>query len=156
MPQSSRRANMTRMTSRLVALIAVLALIAITAACTPGASSGVPSQTPSSSPASVVVDGRVHAGPVCPVEKVPPDPACADRPVAGAVLIVTTAAGAEVARATSAADGTFRVSLAAGDYVLVPQPVQGYMGTASPIPFHAQGDGAAPAPLDVSYDTGIR
>ena len=147
---------MTPMMSRLGALVALLALVAITAACTPGASAGIPSQTPASSQAGVVVDGRVHAGPTCPVEKVPPDPACADRPVAGAVLIVTTAAGVEVARATAGADGTFRVTLPAGDYILVPQPVQGYMGTAAPIPFHAQGDGAAPAPLDVSYDTGIR
>lgn len=147
---------MTRMIARLVALVAAIAVLAIAAACTPGASSGLPSQTPTGSAAGVAVDGRVHAGPSCPVEKVPPDPACADRPVAGAVLVVTTAAGVEVARATSGADGTFRVTLPAGDYILVPQPVQGYMGTASPIPFHAQGDGAAPVPLDVSYDTGIR
>ena len=139
---TSLRATMTPMLTRFVALVAAVALLAIAAACTPGASSGVPSQTPASSAASVVVDGLVHAGPICPVEKVPADPACADRPVAGAVLIVTTAAGVEVARATSAADGTFRVTLPAGDYILVPQPVQGYIGTASPIPFHAQGDGA--------------
>jgi len=137
------------MISRLVALVAAVALLAIGAACTPGASSGVPSQTPAG---GVVIDGRVHAGPTCPVQKVPPDPACADRPVVGAVLVVKTVAGVEVARATSAADGTFRLSLPAGDYVLVPQPVQGYIGTASPIPFHAE-DGAA---IDVSYDTGIR
>lgn len=143
---------MTSMLSGRVALIAAFALLAIAAACTPGASSG-PSQTPTSPAAGVVIDGRVHAGPTCPVQKVPPDPACADRPVAGAVLVVKTAAGVEVARATSAADGSFRLTLPAGDYVLVPQPVQGYLGTASPIPFRAQGDGAA---LDVSYDTGIR
>ena len=143
---------MTSMLSRRVALVAVLALLAIAAACTPGASNG-PGQTPASSADGVVIDGRVHAGPTCPVQKVPPDPDCADRPVAGAVLVVKTAAGVEVARATSAADGSFRITLPTGDYVLVPQPVQGYMGTAAPIPFHAQGDGAA---LDVSYDTGIR
>lgn len=147
---------MIRMITRFAALVAAVALLAIAAACTPGASSGVPSQTPVGSAAGVVVDGLVHAGPSCPVVKVPADPACADRPVAGAVLVVTTAAGVEVARATSAADGTFHVTLPAGDYVLVPQPVQGYLGTAASVPFHAQADGAAPAPLDVSYDTGIR
>lgn len=132
------------------------ALLAAVAACTPG-STGAPTQPPATSPAAgVIVTGLVHAGPTCPVEKVPPDPACADRPVAGAVLIVTTVAGAEVARATSAADGTFSVPLAPGDYVMVPQPVDGLMGTAQPLPFRAQGDGAAPAPLDVAYDTGIR
>ena len=146
---------MTPMISRVVALVTAVALFAIVVACTPGAST-VPSQSPASSAAGVVVDGRVHAGPTCPVQRVPPDPACDDRPVAGAVLVVTTVAGVEVARATSAADGTFRVTIPAGDYILVPQPVQGYMGTATSIPFHAQGDEAAPAPLDVAYDTGIR
>ena len=108
---------MTPMITRFVALVAAVAVLAVAAACTPGASIA-PSQTPASS-ASVVVDGLVHAGPICPVEKVPADPACADRPV-GAVLIVTTAAGIEVARATSRADGTFRLTLPVGDYVLVP------------------------------------
>ena len=75
--------------------------------------------------------------------------------MSGAVLIVTTAAGAEVARATSAADGTFSIALVPGDYVLVPQPVSGLMGTARSIPFHVVAAGPPPA-LDVSYDTGIR
>lgn len=140
-------------------LAAVLAaLVAILIACTP-AQTGTPTQAAPTTPApagAITVTGRVHAGPVCPVEKVPPDPACADRAVAGAVLVVTTAAGAEVARATSAADGTFSVALPPGDYILVPQPVAGLMGTAQPLPFRAQADGAAPAPLDVAYDTGIR
>ncbi len=37
------------------------------------------------------VSGRVTAGPTCPVER-PGDPACQPRPVAGAVLVVTTPA----------------------------------------------------------------
>jgi hypothetical protein len=106
------------------------------------------------SPNALGVSGAVHAGPTCPVAQ-PGDPACADRPVSGAVLVVTTAAGAEVARATSAADGTFSVALAPGDYILVPQPVSGLMGTAPSIPFHVVVAGPPPA-LDVSYDTGIR
>jgi hypothetical protein len=76
--------------------------------------------------------------------------------VAGAVLVVRNAAGAEVARVTSAADGSFSAALPAGDYVLVPQPVSGLMGTAQPLPLHILSDGAAPAALDVVYDTGIR
>jgi hypothetical protein len=134
----------------LLALLMVLAL-GVLAGCTvpSGASQSVPV-----SPAGIRVTGQVHAGPTCPVSQ-PGDSACADRSVSGAVLVVTTSAGAEVARATSAADGTFSLSIAPGDYILVPQPVSGLMGTAQPIPFHVAG-GSAPAPLDVSYDTGIR
>ncbi|HEX7472435.1 MAG TPA: carboxypeptidase regulatory-like domain-containing protein [Candidatus Limnocylindrales bacterium] len=139
------------MTRRFVSILSIVVLATALGACTPAASTG-----PTSVPAGAVrVSGLAHAGPTCPVVR-PGDSSCADRPVAGAVLVVTTAAGTEVARATSAADGTFSVALPPGDYVLVPQPVTGLLGTARPVPFHAQADGAAPAPLDVAYDTGIR
>ena len=145
------------MMRRFLSILVVPALMLALAACTPSGAQSPSASVPSTIPAgAVVVAGHVHAGPVCPVEKVPADPACADRPVPGAVLVVKNGAGAEIARATSAADGTFSLALPPGDYVLVPQPVTGYMGTAQSIPFHVQAGGAAPAPLDVSYDTGIR
>lgn len=147
---------MTPMTRRsflrpILALLVVL-VVAVLGGCT--VPSGASGQPVSASSSGVGVTGAVHAGPTCPVSQ-PGDPACADRPIAGAVLVVTTTAGAEVARATSAADGTFSVALAPGDYILVPQPVTGIMGTAQPIPFHVAG-GSPPPALDVSYDTGIR
>jgi len=101
------------------------------------------------------VTGNVTAGPVCPVERLPPDPSCAPRPVAGALMIVQTTAGREVARTTSAADGTFHLTLAPGAYHLVPQPVAAYMGTAQPIDFRVEVGEPTPE-LEVSYDTGIR
>jgi hypothetical protein len=99
------------------------------------------------------VTGRASAGPTCPVEQ-PGDPACAPRLVAGAVLVVTGAGGAEVARVTTDAGGEFSIGLQPGDYTLVPQPVEGLMGTAAPMPFTVAA--GSPAVLDVSYDTGIR
>ena len=84
--------------------------------------------------------GTVTSGPTCPVETQPPDPACAERPVAGAVLVFTNAAGAEVARVTSAFDGTFTVELAPGAYRVTAEPVDGLMGT--------------PGPLDVEVEAG--
>jgi hypothetical protein len=99
------------------------------------------------------VAGRVVAGPTCPVE-VPDDPTCNARPVTGAVLVVKGAGGTEVARFTTDATGLFRIGLQPGDYTLEPQPVEGLMGTASPMTFSvAQGTETF---LDVSYDTGIR
>lgn len=104
---------------------------------------------------SGMLRGIVTAGPTCPVVREPPDPACDDRPVAGAVLVVLDLDGAEVTRITSAADGRFGVELAAGDYRLVPQPVAGWLGTPAPIQVHVS-PGEPLADVAVSYDTGIR
>jgi hypothetical protein len=101
------------------------------------------------------VRGTVTAGPTCPVERDPPDPACAARPVAGAVLVFTDADGTEVRRATSAADGTVMVELAPGAYHLVAEPVEGLMGTPEPIDLDVV-SGQPVAELQLSYDTGIR
>ncbi len=101
------------------------------------------------------VSGRATAGPTCPVMQSPPDPACADRPVAGAVLVVTDDGGREVARATTDATGDFSIPLEPGHYVLTPQPVEGLMGTASPVDFTVP-TGGPPITFDVAYDTGIR
>ena len=99
------------------------------------------------------VAGRVVAGPTCPVEN-PDDPTCNPRPVAGAVLVVRGAGGAEVARFTTDATGMFRIGLQPGDYTLEPQPVEGLMGTASPVPFSVTV--GSETFFDVAYDTGIR
>ena len=101
------------------------------------------------------ITGVVTAGPVCPVVTDPPDPSCEDRPVAGAEIVVRNASGDEVARARSADDGTFSVSVAAGTYELVPQPVEGLMGTAAPVEVTV-GEGAPAERIEISYDTGIR
>jgi len=106
-------------------------------------------------PAGSGIAGTVTAGPTCPVVTDPPDPSCADRPVEGAVLVVTTLSGAEVGRVASDAEGRFAISLAPGTYRLEPQPVEGLMGTAAPIEFTVE-PGAPALDLLVAYDTGIR
>ena len=101
--------------------------------------------------------GRAVAGPVCPVVQAPPDPACADRPVAGALIVVRDAAGAEVARATTGADGTFLVGVpGGGSWTVEPQPVEGLMGTAPPVAVEVADEPWAWAAAAVGYDTGIR
>ncbi|MEK6191795.1 MAG: carboxypeptidase-like regulatory domain-containing protein [Chloroflexota bacterium] len=106
-------------------------------------------------PADSGVSGTVTAGPTCPVVTDPPDPSCADRPVEGAVLVVTTLAGVEMGRTSSDAEGRFALILEPGTYRLEPQPVEGLMGTAAPVEFTV--DPGAPAlDLVIGYDTGIR
>jgi hypothetical protein len=100
------------------------------------------------------IAGTVTAGPVCPVERDPPDPACAPRPVAGAVLVVRDAAGTEIARAVADPAGTYEVELPAGTYTIEPQPVEGLLGTPASVDV-VVAEGAVRS-LDLSYDTGIR
>jgi hypothetical protein len=100
------------------------------------------------------VGGVVTAGPVCPVEKNPPDPDCAPRPVDGAILVFRDGSGMEIARTTTAADGTFFADLPQGFYVVVAQPAKGLLGTPGPQAITVT-DGAA-VRLALSYDTGIR
>lgn len=125
-----------------------LPLAILLGACSPGA-------TPPGA-ATVHLSGRATAGPVCPVERVPPDPACAPRPVPNATLIVTTAAGVAVSQVRTAADGSFSFDVPDGRYRLVPQAVQGLMGGGQPIDFTVRVGEPPPPPLNVSYDTGIR
>jgi len=95
------------------------------------------------------------AGPVCPIERTPPDPACAPRPVVGAVLLIAANDGHPVARATTDTDGRWTVTLAAGAYVLTPQAVSGLLGSALPLQFMVSATGS-PVGLVVTYDTSIR
>ncbi len=109
--------------------------------------------TPQPSVPTVAVPVIVVAGPTCPVVSDPPDPTCADRPVEGAELIVQGPDGSEVARVTSDAEGRATLHLAAGSYTLVPQPVEGLLGTAAEVAITVDG---ALEPIIVAYDTGIR
>jgi hypothetical protein len=110
-------------------------------------------------PAPTVGEATIHvvavAGPTCPVESEPPDPECADRPVDGAEIIVQRADGDEVARITTDADGEARLAVESGSYLLVPQPVEGLLGTAAPVEVTVR-EGADPEPVTIAYDTGIR
>jgi hypothetical protein len=149
-PATTRPAGMTQPARRAaIAELTLLTLLAVLAACspTPGASAPLPDATG--------VRGTVSAGPTCPVERNPPDPACAPRLIAGAILVVTDAGGAEVARATSAEDGTFSIELVPGAYRLTAQPFEGLMGTPEPMDFDVVA-GEPMTELQVSYDTGIR
>jgi carboxypeptidase family protein len=105
--------------------------------------------------ADQAITGIVTAGPVCPVVSDPPDPSCEDRPVAGAEIVVRNESGDEVARARTGADGTFSVSVGPGRYELVPQPVEGLMGTAAPVEVTIE-EGVPGERIEISYDTGIR
>ena len=98
------------------------------------------------------IQGRVLAGPTCPVVTLN-DPSCNDRPVVGATILVLDARGTEVARLLTDATGHYEVALPSGQYTIEPQPVAGFMHVAEPV---AVTVGAGVASVDLAYDTGIR
>ena len=99
------------------------------------------------------VSGVALSGPHCPVVQNPPDPQCADRPVANAEIVITNTTGDRLDAVRTDADGRFTISLDAGEYTFTPQPVDGLMGTPAAQSGTA---GASALTLTFSYDTGIR
>jgi hypothetical protein len=102
----------------------------------------------------VTLRASLTAGPVCPVERDPPDPACAPRPVANVEIAVYDVSGVVVARAISGEDGVATLQLPAGAYYVVAPPVQGFMREVQPLAF--AGVGGDRVGLVFAYDTGIR
>ena len=99
------------------------------------------------------VFGLALAGPLCPVETNPPDPACAARPVVGASVLAVSDSG-ELFESTTDGDGRFSLALPPGHYEIIAQPVEGLMGSPTPIEIEVRSEGIDLGVLE--YDTGIR
>jgi hypothetical protein len=128
---------------------------------TPSPSGQTPSpsgQTPEPSPAGNIafIIGTVTAGPVCPVERSPLPSSCVPRPVAGAVIAASFAGQGEVARATTAADGSYRITIHGwGPYTVTALPVAGLMRAPAPVMVTLDPPTDTKR-VDFEYDTGIR
>lgn len=96
------------------------------------------------------MEGRAVIGPMCPVMS--DDNSCPDKPYQGPIQVLD-ASGDVVAEFTPGADGTFRVALAAGSYVL-----QG--ASQRPFPRAPQQEVVVRpgevTQVNLSFDTGIR
>ncbi len=142
-----------------------LLVVVLVAACRPWGASPSPavpspltSPTVAPSPAGgpPKVTGMVTAAPVCPVEQSPPNPACAPRPVAGAVIVVTNLAGEELGRTMSAADGSYELVVGVTGMVRITAlPVTGLMGQPPPVEVTLDTPTSVER-VDLEYDTGIR
>jgi hypothetical protein len=66
------------------------------------------------------ISGKIVLGPTCPVERIPPDPACAPKGYQATVIVKSNDGQKEISRFTSQADGSFSVNLPPGTYLLVP------------------------------------
>ncbi len=101
------------------------------------------------------IRGTVMAGPTCPVERTPPDPACADRPLQTNVSIFRrTDPTRVIATVRSSAQGAFQVSLPPGDYVVDAGNSQVILPRCTPT--SATVGAVGYTPIVISCDTGIR
>ncbi len=128
--------------------------LALTLAAGPLIFVGCGDQQPAAEPDSGV-NGVVQLGPQCPVES-STDP-CDEKPASGVAVIVSElvpgesySAGDEVARVTTAADGTFTVALDPGEYVVTAEA-----GMSCEL-MDARVHQATYARVTIPCDTGIR
>lgn len=67
------------------------------------------------------VTGQVLLGPTCAVERVPPDPLCADKPYQTTIQVQSINPSAPYTTISTDASGAFSVSLDPGTYIFTPQ-----------------------------------
>ncbi len=124
--------------------LVVVLLFALIGGCT----------SPMPTEASATITGRLVAGPTCPVETDPPDPACAPHAVPDAEVVVSLTDGGEI-RTHSDQDGAFRVMIPPGEATITFGAVDGLMAGPDPVTVGI----AANQQLElgyIAYDTGIR
>lgn len=102
------------------------------------------------------VSGTVSFGPVCPVERIPPDPQCAPRPGAAEIQLVPSNSGAAL-KGAAGADGRFSIPAEPGTYVVkavasTPSPGRGCSAEPAQVTVAA----GSFASVSVTCDTGIR
>ena len=126
----------------------IFAAIIVTLAMAACGTAAVPPPIPS----GTGIQGMVQSGPTCPVERI--NSPCPPRPLA-ATVVVRDAAGHEVARTHSGADGHFKLDVAPGTYTVVGLNIGSSM-LPRPIPTTVTVTSGSYATVNVEYDSGIR
>jgi hypothetical protein len=86
---------------------------------TPTSTTPAETSTPGIAPYKSGIQGTVMLGPTCPVQKIPPDPKCADKPYQTMIAIFRPSDLVHaIAFTNSDTNGNFKLSLPPGDYTL--------------------------------------
>jgi len=104
------------------------------------------------------LEGTISIGPLCPVEKIPPDPACqptAETYKAYPVSIFSADGIRKIAQLEPLLDGSFTSELAPGKYLVVLESANKYIG-GSNLPVVVTIVSQEKTQISISIDTGIR
>lgn len=98
------------------------------------------------------VRGMILLGPICPVVKDPLDPECVGKPIFGEFVVQNAMGNVEFARFGTQRDGSFSVSLPAGEYYITWSEPQG-LGIQGHLVNIRAGEMSE---YTITFDTGIR
>ncbi len=103
------------------------------------------------------LEGNVTIGPLCPVERFPPDPGC--KPTeetykAWPVAVYTSDKKIKVTQIKPDLDGTYKIELSAGNYIVDLEKQQPFGGRNLPATISI--NSGKTTTLNIDIDTGIR
>lgn len=104
------------------------------------------------------LEGVISIGPICPVERDPPDPGClptAETFKAYPVSVWTSNGRRKIAQLNPALDGSFKTELALGNYLVTLENGQSKIG-GSNLPVEISINPQKKTLLNINIDTGIR
>jgi hypothetical protein len=104
------------------------------------------------------LEGTISIGPICPVETIPPDPAClptAETYKAYPVSVFTSDVKTKIAQLKPSHDGSYSSQLPPGDYLVVLEKSQNNIG-GSNLPAMVSITAQDKTLLNINIDTGIR
>jgi hypothetical protein len=102
--------------------------------------------------------GTISIGPICPVEKIPPDPAClptAETYKAYPVNIYTSDGKIKIIQLSPSLDGSFSTELPPGNYLAILETANKYIGSSN-LPAEVSIVSHENTLLSINIDTGIR
>ncbi|HEX7467752.1 MAG TPA: hypothetical protein VF324_04075 [Methanobacterium sp.] len=105
-----------------------------------------------------LLEGVISIGPICPVETDPPDPAClptAETYKAYAVSVWTLNESKKIAQLNPALDGSYKIELVYGDYLVILENEQNRPGSSN-LPAEVSIIPQNKTVLNIDIDTGIR
>jgi len=104
------------------------------------------------------LEGEISIGPLCPVEKDPPDPDCLptyETYNAYPVTIWTSVGRRKITQVNPALDGSYKIELNPGHYLVVLETGQNRIGSSN-LPAEVVIRSQAETILNIDIDTGIR
>ena len=104
------------------------------------------------------LEGVISIGPLCPVEKNPPDPDClptCETYKAYPVAICTSNGRRKITQVNPALDGSYKIELNPGHYLVVLETEQNRIGSSN-LPAEVIIISQAKTALNIDIDTGIR